>query len=299
VNENLKAAKSGNGLILLAEKVEAALEWSKIGREELVDSGLKYIRRKSEAGVYYYLVNHTSEAVDGYLPLNEKGFSCLLLDPQNEQTGLAQIIQDTQNLKVRLQLKPGEAMFVLVSANIVVAENWKYLEKPKSRIDITGPWKLQFTEGGAVIPNPLDLQKLISWTDLPDPAAKNFSGTARYSTNFVLPGKMTGDYLLDLGKVCESARVRVNGQDSGILWSIPFTARIGKYLKQGNNTIEIEVANLMSNRIRQMDQQKIVWRNYHEINFVNIDYKPFDAADWKPMDSGLLGPVTITQFLSK
>jgi hypothetical protein len=59
------------------------------------------------------------------------------------------------------------------------------------------------------------------------------------------------------------------------------------------------VANLMSNRIRQMDQQKIVWRNYHEINFVNIDYKPFDAADWKPMDSGLLGPVTITQFLSK
>jgi hypothetical protein len=163
-------------------------------------------------------------------------------------------------------------------------------------MEIAGPWKLQFTEGGTVIPNPVDLPKLISWTELSDPAAKNFSGSARYSTNFVLAGKMTGDYLLDLGKVCESARVWVNGQDAGILWSIPFTARIGKYLKQGNNSIEIEVANLMSNRIRQMDQQKIVWRNYHEINFVNIDYKPFDASGWKPMDSGLLGPVTITQF---
>jgi hypothetical protein len=49
----------------------------------------------------------------------------------------------------------------------------------------------------------------------------------------------------------------------------------------------------MSNRIRQMDRQKVEWRNYHEINFVNIDYKPFDAAGWKPMPSGLLGPVTI------
>ncbi len=296
VNENLKAAKSGNGLILLAEKLETALEWGKIGRETLVDSGLNYIRRKSEAGVYYYIVNHTSAAVDSYLPLNEKGTSCLFLDPQSEVTGIAQTIQDNQNRKVRLQLKPGEAMFVLVSVNKVVAENWKYLEKPKSRIEIAGPWKLQFTEGGVAIPAPVDLPKLIFWTELSDPAAKNFSGTACYSTSFVLSGKPAGDYLLDLGKVCESARIWVNGQDSGILWSIPFTARIGKYLKQGNNTIEIEVANLNSNRIRQMDQLKVVWRNYHEINFVNIDYKPFDASGWKPMDSGLLGPVTITQY---
>jgi hypothetical protein len=52
----------------------------------------------------------------------------------------------------------------------------------------------------------------------------------------------------------------------------------------------------MANRIRQMDQNKEQWRNYHEINFVNIDYKPFDASGWKPMASGLLGPVTITQY---
>ncbi len=298
VNENLKAAKLGNGLIILSEKVETALEWGKIERETLVDSGLDYIRRKSEAGVYYYLVNHSSHAFDGYLPLNEKGVSCLLLDPQNELTGLAQTIQENQNLKVRLRLKPGEAMFVLLSANKVIAENWKYLEKPKSRIEIAGPWKLQFTEGGAVIPNPVDLPKLISWTALSDPAANNFSGSGRYTTNFVMTGKLAGDYLLDLGKVCESARVWVNGQDAGILWSIPFTTKIGKYLKQGNNSIEIEVANLNSNRIRQMDQQKVVWRNYHEINFVNIDYKPFDASGWKPMDSGLLGPVTISQYLT-
>ena len=90
--------------------------------------------------------------------------------------------------------------------------------------------------------------------------------------------------------------MRNNGQDAGILWSIPFTTRIGKLLNPGLNTIEIEVANLMANRIRQMDQQKIQWRNFHEINFVNYHYKPFDASAWDPMDSGLLGPVTITPY---
>ena len=31
-----------------------------------------------------------------------------------------------------------------------------------------------------------------------------------------------------------------------------------------------------------------------EINFVNINYKPFDAAGWPLAPSGLLGPVTLT-----
>jgi phenylalanyl-tRNA synthetase beta subunit len=77
-----------------------------------------------------------------------------------------------------------------------------------------------------------------------------------------------------LGKVAESAKVFVNKQEVGILWSVPFQVDISKYLKNGTNTIEIEVANLMANRIRYMDQHQISWRNYHEINFVNAHYKP-------------------------
>ena len=42
-----------------------------------------------------------------------------------------------------------------------------------------------------------------------------------------------------------------------------------------------------------MDQQGMEWRNYHEINFVNILYEPFDASGWEPRPSGLLGPVRL------
>lgn len=235
-------------------------------------------------------------AFDGYLPLNEKGESFLLLDPQSGITGKAQVITEKEQVKVRMQMKPGEALFVMVSGETLNTQPWKYLSKSERQIPVTGPWELEFIAGGAAMPAKTELTNLVSWTELPDANAKNFSGSARYKTSFNVKGNLGGEFVLDLGKVCESAHVWVNGKDAGILWSIPFTTKIGSFLKTGINTIEIEVANLMSNRIRQMDQQKIPWRNYHEINFVNIDYKPFDASAWKPMPSGLLGPVTITQW---
>ena len=99
---------------------------------------------------------------------------------------------------------------------------------------------------------------------------------------------------MQLGKVYESAKVFINDKEVGILWSIPFEAEISKYLKEGTNTIKIEVANLMANRIRNMDRNKQVWRKFHEINFVNINYKSFDASNWNVEPSGLEGPVLIT-----
>jgi hypothetical protein len=64
-------------------------------------------------------------------------------------------------------------------------------------------------------------------------------------------------------------------------------------LKAGSNTLEIEVTNLAANRIRDLDQRKVPWRIFKDINFVNIGYKPFDASKWPVFDSGLLGPVTL------
>ena len=125
----------------------------------------------------------------------------------------------------------------------------------------------------------------------------NFSGTGIYEYSMNLEGELADDYILNLGKVAESARVWINEQEVDVLWSIPFKVSVGAYLKPGKNNIKIEVANLMANRIRYMDRQGLEWRNFHEINFVNIDYKPFDASGWEPMPSGLLGPVSLTGMI--
>jgi hypothetical protein len=42
-----------------------------------------------------------------------------------------------------------------------------------------------------------------------------------------------------------------------------------------------------------MDRQNIPWRKFKEINFVDINYKETGYGHWKPVLSGLLGPVKL------
>ena len=64
-------------------------------------------------------------------------------------------------------------------------------------------------------------------------------------------------------------------------------------LRQSDNVLEVEVTNLSANRIRDLDRRGVEWRIFHDINFVNIDYEPFDASGWEMRESGLLGPVRL------
>ena len=45
--------------------------------------------------------------------------------------------------------------------------------------------------------------------------------------------------------------------------------------------------------MRLRDTQQPEWKKFQEINMVDIQYKPFNAAQWTPMPSGLLGNVTL------
>jgi hypothetical protein len=287
----IKQFKIGSGLILLTNDVQNALKAIAVNRETLTDTGLQFIRRKTTTGKYYYLVNHTAKDIDTDLALNEEG-EVLIMDPQSSAVGLAAI----KDKKVRVQLKSGESLFLKVERSGTINTPWVYLNKAANAINLSQPWALHFTEGGPELPADQKLDRLVSWTTLSDPKLQSFSGTGVYNSSFNLGSKSAKEYLLNLNQVDESAKVWINGLEVGILWSIPFQVRVGKYLKTGNNTIKIEVVNLMANRIRDMDLKKIQWRNYHEINFVNINYKDFDASSWNVMPSGLIGPVTITPY---
>jgi hypothetical protein len=150
-----------------------------------------------------------------------------------------------------------------------------------------------FTEGEPVLPEPYVPEKLESWTNAPDPEADRFAGTARYTTMFGLPlGNNRQDWVLDLGTVRESARIRLNGEDLGVLWGLPFRILVpGELLKASENVLEVEVTNLSANRIRDLDRRGVPWRIFYDINFVDQNYKAFDASNWPVVDSGLLGPV--------
>lgn len=291
-------AVSGKGTVLVSAEIQQALADQEIKSEKLVGSGLKFIRRKLTDGYSYFLVNHTAKIIDRWIPVNHLGASMMLMDALTGEYGLAQTNIKNGQTTVRVQLNPGESIFLQTGTRPASAAvgNWPYLTATPEVFKFDQPWKLHFTEGGPVLPSDQVLTKLVSWTDSGDTAAVAFSGTGAYTTTINLPAKKHKEYVLELGQVNESAHVWINGKDAGFIWSIPYQKRIGKYLVAGKNTLKIEVVNLMANRIRDMDKKGIQWRNYHEINFVNINYKPFDASGWAPVSSGLIGPVLLKGY---
>jgi hypothetical protein len=164
-------------------------------------------------------------------------------------------------------------------------------------VKLSGTWKVEFIEGGPVLPARFETKELASWTTRDDAEAKRFAGTARYTIEFDRPAGDATNWLLDLGKVCESARVTLNGKSLGTLFCPPFRVSVGEHLKAGRNTLVVEVTNLAANRIADMDRRKVNWKYFYDANLAtHPDAKQrgmLDASKWPLFDSGLLGPVQL------
>ena len=101
--------------------------------------------------------------------------------------------------------------------------------------------------------------------------------------------------MLNLGDVRESARVYVNGTEAGNAWSVPFCINIGEYLKQGDNTLEIDVTNMQANRIADYERRGIKWRKFKDTNINSVTgARSFNFGEWDTVPSGLNSIVTLT-----
>ncbi len=265
-------------------------------REPVVATGLSFVRRVRADGYDYFFANLTANEVRGWITLGRAARSMLLFDPLNGNRGSAAgRLGADGRAQVYLQLKPGESMILRTGSSRVPANLpiWRYREPAGVPVALAGTWKIEFIKGGPELPAALETAVLQSWTELGGPAAQRFGGTARYRIEFNAPGTKADDWLLDLGEVREVARIRLNDREVATAWSLPFQVRVGSFLRPGRNVLELEVSNLAANRIRNLDQRKVNWKIMREINFVDINYKPFDASNWALTPSGLLGPVTL------
>lgn len=170
---------------------------------------------------------------------------------------------------------------------------------------LQGAWEVEFdTAWGG--PGKVTFRQLEDWTSCREPGIRYYSGTATYHKTFDC--KETGKHkriFLDLGDVKNMARVKLNGQDLGVIWTTPWQVEITHAVKRENNRLEIEVVNLWPNRL-------IGDEAYKEDGIVDgkwpewvIRKKPVPGprvtfTSWKHytkdsplLSSGLLGPVTI------
>lgn len=296
----VQLAKLGSGRVLVGS-LELALAMAKVQRETMFDhSGLMCLRRSSSGGGFYFIANRNLQSgVEGWIPLAKAARSVVVMEPMSGDSGAADVRQTAgKSTEVYLRLAPGESV-ILRTFNDTVPVRLPWMVQDRSsatqRCTLTGEWEVRFLAGGPELPAPFTTTNLASWTTHGDTNAQRFAGTALYTLRFDSPSPtwLTSPVLLHLGKVAQSARVRLNGRELGTLITPPFGTFAGR-LAPTNNLLEIEVTSTAANRIRDMDSRGVNWKNFHDINFVNLGYKPFNATNWPLADAGLLGPVTIS-----
>lgn len=262
--------------------------------------GLSCIRRSNADGHHYFISALTSRDTQGWVPLAVPAASAVFYNPMNGERGKARVRQSGGRSEVFMQLASGESLILKTFTDKEVdVPAWNYRQPGADDRLLQGKWGFRFVESIPEVKAVPDSVLLGSWTELPVPEAKNTMGTACYSLTFSLPDPSAREWMLDLGDVRESARVRINGQEVTTLWAVPYRCLIGKYLRSGENRLEVEVTNLPANRIADMDRRGVPWRIFKEINVVDINYKKTGYAGWQPVPSGLLGPVRVRACSAK
>ncbi|KPL08653.1 MAG: glycoside hydrolase family 2, partial [Bacteroides sp. SM23_62] len=292
-----KRVVKGTGQIFLDDDLKTLMDLAKISPESMIRSGLRFTRRKLEDQTIYFMANHSSMRIDGWVALAAKGRSALLMDPMTGRTGVAEIRGPAAKPEIYLQMEPGETRMLRVfSQETTDGMTWSRLGPAANTIELKGTWEIEFVEGGPYLPETVQTERLVSWTDFDLPHVNNFAGAARYTIEIDVPKVNAVHWFLDLGDVRESARIRVNKEPAGVLVAHPYRLDITEYLREGVNEISIEVTNLSANRIRDLDIHGIDWKKFYDINFVNHLYRPFDASIWPLKPSGLLGPVRLIPY---
>ena len=194
---------------------------------------------------------------------------------------------------VPLTMEPGQSWFIIFSdqKSGTSAESFESNFPEKETImEVKGPWKVDFVNKKIGPDQPVVFEKLI---DLGKNAADNirfYSGTMVYTADFDLAQVPDSKHVyIDLGEVKVIAHVKINGQEAGGIWMYPWTAEVTGMLKKGNNTVEIEVANLWRNRMildsQLPEKERYTWTIVSDARLGET-----------PPASGLMGPVTIKEI---
>lgn len=243
-----------------------------------------YIHRTCPAAEIYFVINPSEEKV-----ATEVSFNCYGRKPEiwypktGERAGVTYRMENGRTV-IDFEIEGHEGLMVVFGEPTDVKTQTVARASYQEFATVAQPWNVTFQENMGV-DHDITLEQLRSLTLSMDPQVRYFSGTATYTTSVTLE-KVPHKVVMDLGKVGDMASVRINGKDAGFAWKSPFIYDVSGLLREGENTIEVEVTNRWANRvIGEIPKPK-----KERLTFTVMDfYKP--NAPLFP--SGLMGPVKL------
>jgi hypothetical protein len=275
---------------------------------------VRYGHRRTEDRDIYFVANRTGAPIKVDCRFRVGKGSAQLWDPvTGEQRSLLQFERTDGLTTIPMEFAAFQSFFVVFETGNSKLETGNLEKKNFSELmpvqELTGSWTVKFDPkwGGA---EKIAFETLQDWTTRPEPGIKYYSGIATYCKTFSFTQVSSFKFpvskiFLDLGVVRDMARVKLNGQDLGVVWCAPWQVEVTSAIKAGNNQLEIEVVNRWANRLIGDKQPadanartaECPWglfggQSFKTGRYTYGMYDPYKAQS--PLDpSGLLGPVTL------
>lgn len=280
-----------------------------------------FVHRKTDSADIYFLANTGNTPKNVKATFRVQGMQPEWWDPMSGRVSAANVLDRPENsATIAIALEPYASQILVFTKRSLPRSERGLPARPIAKavapmpIDLSNNWRVTF-KSAAPGDNPTStrMETLRSWTD--DDATKNFSGMATYEKRVVVPRAMLKNGLnlrLDFGEgkpgtsqdghghramldapVREAAIVYVNGKRAGAAWCPPYSVDVTGLLKNGENIIRIEVANLAVNYMAAhlvLDYQE---QHRDLIAQFGDRFQPQDINQVKPVPSGLLGLIQL------
>jgi hypothetical protein len=291
-----KQRSYGKGTILTAMNMQEVFDLLNIAPDCRIvdDTPVLYVHRTLNGKDIYFLSNQSDRRIQTNIAFRVKDMQPELWNAvTGEIRDLPAFEQNGESTIIPIQLESNESAFIVfrkevkpaTSPVLTAVANFPEVEP---LVEINSPWETTF-ESDPVRrgpSEPVTFDKLTDWSKHDNEQIRYYSGTAVYKNKFTIDAPLAGKkQYLDLGNVGVTAKVKINGQYAGGVWTTPYRIDVSKLLKEGENTLEIETVNTWVNRIigdlQLPPENRIVKTN------------KLTNANASLQSSGLLGPVSI------
>lgn len=271
------------------------------------------VHRHADGGELYFVANTSPQKQTVQATFRQTGMQPELWNPLNGKIRpLAVASKTATSTTVSLDLDAyGSAVVVFTGRQLPAPA-----AAATSSMDLSTGWSVKFASGPGGSGAPVNMTQLVSWTTLPGMA--NYSGVATYEKKVTIPAAMTkAGVVLSFGDtgapdgggggrggqgfaapisgpVKDAAVVYVNDQRVGAAWCPPWQVDVTGTLKEGENTIRIEVGNTAVNYLA-----KAGWPNYNQ-RAVDAAFPPGNrfatpaaGAFAQPLPSGIVGTIKL------
>lgn len=199
----------------------------------------------------YFIANQKDSAITKEFSFNSDG---RLPEIWDAVTGTIDTDGNYKMEKGRTQLKllmrPYQSFFIVFRKKATSTENIAKPRQTAISLGLENEWVVSFDTAFGGPATPVKFPQLVSWTQHPDTTIKYYSGTAIYRTSFNVERKLLASNIdLVLSGIHDIASVKINGKDCGTLWTSPYKLSVQHAVKEGENLLEIEVANTWANRL--------------------------------------------------